>query len=271
MRRLRRIFQRKPTLSDAGSQLCTASQFKENVYDIWLKEIKEDHRYHRKQWEYVYILQVLNKYDMLRASIKGLGFGCGKEPLSAVMAKKGCHIMATDVEPGDIDDNYWGATNISDLYFPNICSEEILQERVSFSYADMNHISETMFDEYDFLWSCCALEHIGSLKAGMDFILNSTKCLKPGGIAVHTTEINLNQGDETMETPGLSLYRKRDIKDLEAQLSQMCCSMLPVNWYTGDLPEDNYVDLPPYGEDKHLKLQIEQFVVTSLGIVIIKD
>jgi SAM-dependent methyltransferase len=271
IRRLKGLFRNQPTLADITSQLCTASQFQESIYGYWLSEMGQNFTYHRKPWEYVFILQALKKFDLLKSGVRGLGFGCGKEPLAAAMAKHGCEIMATDIEPFDDSDDYWGARTAADLYFPGVCSEELFNERVSFSYADMNQFPDSLYDDYDFVWSCCALEHLGSLAAGMDFILNSTVCLRPGGVAVHTTEINLTDGEDTMETPGLSLYRKKDIKALEKRLQENGCSMLPCNWYSGDLPEDKHIDLPPYKQQTHLKLMIERYVVTSLGLVIIKD
>lgn len=257
-------------MSDVASQLCTASQLHESIYSYWLTEIGQELTYHRKPWEYVYILQVLTKFNLLRSGVKGLGFGCGKEPLAAVMAKHGCDIMATDIDPRDISAEDWGAMSAADLYFPGICPEEVFQERVSFSYANMNQIPDTLMAGYDFLWSGCALEHLGSLAAGKEFVLNSTRCLKPGGVAVHTTEFNLTNGEETLESPRLSIYRKKDIQQLEKQLEQIGCSMLPCNWYSGDLPQDKHIDLPPYKQEIHLKLKIEQFDVTSLGLVVIK-
>jgi hypothetical protein len=38
---------------------------------------------------------------------------------------------------------------------------------------------------YDFIWSSCSLEHLGSLELGEQFIYNSLKHLKPGGVCPH--------------------------------------------------------------------------------------
>ena len=71
---------------------------------------------------------------------------------------------------------------------------------------------------FEFTWSSCALEHLGSLRAGLDFIVESMRCLRPGGIAVHTTEFNLISNDETLEIDWLSIYRRRDIEKVAAEL-----------------------------------------------------
>lgn len=157
-----------------------------------------------------------------------------------------------------------------DFFYGGICSEERFAQQVRFREVDMNRIPRDLTG-YNFVWSCCALEHLGSLNAGTDFIVNSLACLKPGGIAVHTTEFNVSSDDVTFESPGLSLYRRKDLLALQERLIEMNCSMLPLNFHTGKLLEDQHVDLPPYEQKIHLKLQIQQFVVTSFGLVIRKN
>ena len=41
---------------------------------------------------------------------------------------------------------------------------------------------------FDFIWSSCSFEHLGSLGEGERFVLEALRFLKPGGVAVHTTE-----------------------------------------------------------------------------------
>jgi len=258
-----------PTLSDVGSQACTASQFLEVEYDQLCKEINQEKKFHRKQWEYIYILQVLRKYDLLKPGVKGLGFGCGKEPLVAVMAKYGCDVLATDINPLTGSDSHWGANTVLDLFYPGVCSEDDFVSRVNFNNVDMNSIPDDLVG-FDFLWSCCALEHLGSLEHGIKFILDANKCLKSGGVAIHTTEYNIDNEGGTLESPGLSLYRKSELVELERRAREQGDTVIPFNWYTGDLPEDKYIDLPPYKQETHLKLMIEKFVLTSYGIILIK-
>ncbi len=260
----------RPTLDQVVSQTCTASQFKEDHYSRLAREIQQEPRFHRKQWEYIYILRALEQFGLLHPNKTGIGFGCGKEPLAVVMAKFGLNITVTDIPPFDTSDSHWGSSSAMDLFYGGICSEEQYVKHVSFRAVDMNNIPNDL-GLYDFVWSCCALEHLGSLKAGMDFIVNSTKCLKPGGIAIHTTEINMSSDEETLESPGLSLYRRRDLLDLQNRLVDIGCSVLPMNFYSGDLPEDKYIDLPPYKQEIHLKLMIEKFAITSFGLVLRKN
>jgi len=259
----------RPNLDCFVSQACTADQFHEQHYTRLVSAIGQETRFHRKQWEYIYILRVLEHYGLLAEGVKGLGFGCGKEPLVALMARDGVRVIATDIAPAVDSDSHWGSRSAMDLFYGGICSEARFAEQVAFRDVDMTQIPEDL-GQHDFVWSCCALEHLGSLQAGLDFIVNSMACVKPGGLAVHTTELNTSSDTETFESPGLSLYRRSDLLALQDRLTRLGCSLLPLNFYAGDQPEDEYVDLPPYEQKLHLKLQIQQFVVTSFGLVIRK-
>ena len=97
----------EPQTTGLVSQLPTASQMRSEVYGRWLREIREENRFHRKQWEYIYILQALYEHDLLREGIKGLGFGVGSEMLPAVMASHGCSILATEINIEKPNEKGW--------------------------------------------------------------------------------------------------------------------------------------------------------------------
>jgi len=52
--------------------------------------------------------------------------------------------------------------------------------------------------DFDFCWSASAFEHFGSIDQGLAFIERIIECLKPGGRAVHTTELNVSSNDDTV-------------------------------------------------------------------------
>ncbi len=133
----------------------------------------------------------------------------------------------------------------------------------------MNAIPSDLRD-FDFVWSACALEHLGSLRRGLDFILNSLACLKRPGLAVHTTEFNVSSDIETVEEEGCSVYRKKDILWLLGELPKYGATLAPLNLNPGSLPADKVVDIPPYSNTQHLKLQLQRFTITSIGLVIRK-
>jgi SAM-dependent methyltransferase len=132
----------------------------------------------------------------------------------------------------------------------------------------MNHIPKDLRG-FDFIWSSCSLEHLGSLKHGEYFVYNAMRCLKPGGIAVHTTEYNFSSNEETLDTGGTVLYRRCDIEQIVKRL-QYRGHKISLDFASGDLPDDQFIDMPPYKHDPHLKLQLLQYVITSMGLIIEK-
>ncbi len=182
-------------LANPSWQLVTSKQYEESLFLTWCAALNISPALNRKQWEWIYILEVLNQHGMLVDGMRGLGFGCGKEPMVALMAKMGAKIVATDLASEDAAKSGWIAGNqhasiLEDLNQNGLCPPEIFGERVTFQSCDMNNITSDLRG-FDFLWSSCSLEHLGSLQHGLTFIENSLNCLRPGGIAVHTTEFNL--------------------------------------------------------------------------------
>lgn len=265
----------EPSLRAISSQLCTASQCVEDRYRRWCREMKSPARLARKQWEFVYTLEALAQSGMLAAGKRGLGFGCGGEPLSAVMAKHGCTITATDLQTAEAAEKGWVATNehastLEGLNSYGICAPRQFAERVSFEFADMNAVPDKFAGSFDFVWSCCAFEHLGSIRHGLDFVKNSARCLKPGGVAVHTTEFNLSSNDETLEDPGCVIFRRRDMELLRDELEAEGYAVAPFNFNPGSKPVDHHIDAPPYSSSPHLKIKLEGYVATSIGLIVTK-
>lgn len=262
----------KATLSDPVSQTCTAAQFDEPEYREALEWIKAPWHRHRKQWEFIYILRALQRYGMLREGARGIGFGVGIEPLPAAMAAMGCDVVATDLAADDERVSQWSVTHqhaaeLDQLRNPAICPDDRFGDHVQFRPVDMNAIPADLVD-FDFTWSSCSLEHLGSIQAGLDFIRNSVSCLKFGGLAVHTTELNLTSNEDTIDTGGTVLFRRRDMERLAMDLVSRGHYVAQLKFDLGDKPLDAYVDVPPYASDDHLKLALASYVSTSFGIIV---
>ena len=147
--------------------------------------------FRRKIWEFVYIAYHLDRLNVLTPGARGLVFGVGTEPLPAFFAALGCHIVATDAPDDVAEDGGWKehrwSSRVEKLTNGGICDPKLFRERVSYRTVDMNSIP---FDlgQFDFCWSACCLEHLGSLQHGLEFVEASVeRCLRPGGIAIHTT------------------------------------------------------------------------------------
>jgi SAM-dependent methyltransferase len=234
--------------------------------------IGEPPRFHRKQWEYGYILQALEERGCLAEGKIGLGFGVGREPLAARMAALGASVVATDMRPDSARKKGWIQSNehadsLASLRRPSICPDSVFDARARFRPVDMNAIPNDLRD-FDFLWSCCALEHLGTLENGLRFVRESARCLKPGGVAVHTTEYNLDSNGDTVESGSTVLFRRRDLERLHGELADMGMSLEPLEFDPGDGILDRYVDLPPYEGGIHLRLPFWDYAITSFGLIL---
>lgn len=237
--------------------------------------IKLTPSFHRKQWEFGYILHHLLERGVITPEARGLGFGVGMELLPAAFARMGSHIVASDAPPEISKEALWAATDqhslsIDDLPNPGICDSDEFRRLVSYRPVDMNAIDDDLTD-FDFCWSACCFEHLGSIRHGLDFVKNSVEqCLAPGGIAVHTTELNLSSNHDTVESPHLSLFRRSDLQGLIDDLRADGHTVSDLIVAPDSHYLDQYVDVPPYSGDLHLKLELAGFVTTSVGLVIQK-
>ncbi len=259
-----RVFDRSP--------LCRQADFETPWFPWWTESLGERLRYHRKLWEFVFVAQALHERGLLRMGARGLGFGVGQEPLPACFAARGCRIVATDLDPDEAARIGWTdtaqhAADLAPLQRPDLCPPDVLIERVAFRTADMTAIPSDLTG-FDFCWSACALEHLGSIAAGLDFIEASLATLRPGGVAVHTTEFNLTSDEDTVDHQGTVLFRARDLRALAERLTAQGHRVAPLDLTPGDAPLDRFVDLPPYGDEPHLRLALEGFETTSVGIIV---
>ena len=121
---------------------------------------------------------------------------------------------------------------------------------------------------FDFLWSSCAFEHLGGIEEGLGFVEQAMRLLRPGGIAIHTTEFNVGSNDVTVETGGTVIYRRSDVETLAARLRRRG-HRLRLGFGLGTALADYHVDIPPYTHDPHLKLHLMGHTTTSYGLAIV--
>lgn len=252
---------------------CSMADFQHPRFTELCNRIGHDVRLHRKLWEFVFVVHHLERLGVLTVGSRGVGFGVGQEPLPAVFASTGCEIMATDA-PADIgittgwkETSQWAYT-IDDLRNDGLCPPDEFARLVSYQPADMNNIDAGL-DGYDFTWSACCFEHLGSIRHGLDFVINSVEqCLRPGGVAVHTTELNMSSNTTTLESPSLSIFRRSDLQELIDELRGRGHEVDALTIAPDAHHLDHHVDLPPYQLQPHLKLELAGYVSTSVGLVI---
>jgi SAM-dependent methyltransferase len=266
------------------SMLCRYADFRQAWYaeqelSLLIRRIYAGHSAHqhdfvnRKFWEWCAISQALTERGKLRTGVNGLGFAVGTEPLASLFASRGCKILATDLD-SSMSDPAWITTNqhaasLLALYQEPLLARELFDARVSFQPADMRTL-DGLPGRQDFVWSSCALEHLGTLRAGIEFVLESAALLRPGGVAVHTTEFNVLSDMRTVESGPNVIYRRCDILELSELLAVRGFNLLSPNFDAGDHHYDTEFDTEPYmsSERRHLKLEIDGHVSTSMLLIV---
>jgi hypothetical protein len=262
------------------SLLCRHEHFRADWFRRWERALRADPTAlrlcvvspHRKLWEWCAIAQALEERNMLRGGRRGCGFAVGTEPLPSLFAARGATVVATD---GPEAAGHWAATgehaaSRDAIHYPGLIDRPAFDARVSFRLVDMRRVEGLQPASFDFVWSSCALEHLGSLAAGLDFMLAAQRLLRPGGIALHTTEFNLSSNEETVETGDNVIYRRRDLEAFAERLQAEGSVMAPGDFDPGHEPEDLAHDLPPYYVHgrPHVKLLLDRYVCTSILLVL---
>jgi hypothetical protein len=270
-----------------NSKPSTQSDLESDWAAYWVQELQMARLFRRKLWELVYALQAIYENGHLRAGARGLGFGCGREPIPSYLASRNVYVTATDLPLEDAKSKGWVDTGqhisrVDASYMDHLVSRAQFDQQVEFRYVDMIDIPADLRD-YDFCWSICALEHLGSIKLGLDFIENSLLTLRSGGIAVHTTEFNFLNDEHTIDNWPTVLFQKKHFRDLAERLRHQGHYVAPLDFDVGSKSLDRFIDVPPYAHDwsqslrdmcqegqKHMKLSIDGFACTCFGLIIRK-
>jgi hypothetical protein len=244
-----------------NSQICRAEDFDTEWFKMRKAELGEPYSNWgmiRKLWEFCIIAQIIKEegdrvynvgFDT--STHYALGFGCGTDPIARWIRHYQNYkdVIASDIE----------------VHFNQL-------------QIDMRDIPKEYRDErYHLIWSSCALEHIGGRKAGIDFIFNSLECLKPGGLAVHTTEFNFDpiigkdKKYQTIDAKDLCLYLEDDLLDLEARLKKEGHHLWPLDLKQGNRSEDKYIDPEPYySTGIHINLYVNKHHPTTSVLLVIR-
>lgn len=237
----------------------------------WIKEFYKtysiaDGLRPRKIWEFAHIMQVIKENFPPQHSnhieyfgrYKALGFGVGREPISRWLGRMCYEVLATD----NVDSG-WGEGQIAR------CLRDVLTsvhdthtwvfDNVKFRDVDMNDIPSDIRG-FDFLWSCSSLEHIGGKAAGLRFISEAMKCLRPGGLAIHTTELATVPG--TFDGPDLCLYNFDDFLSIEG--------LWPLDISPGHSDDDRFVITKYEPGRLGVQMQVAPGVVTTSVLLVVK-
>lgn len=249
-----------PTLEYPVTQLCTASQFAEPAFEEIATALGAQVLHHRGIWEHVYIVSALATEGLVAPGRRAIGFGCGAERIPALLASRGVAVLASDRLPD-------GAAQLDAMFDARILPREDYDRLVHYHPIDMEALPEGVDGQFDMLWSASAVQHLGGARQATDFIERSLALLRPGGLAVHTTDFDLGLADVAPETYDVPALRRLDIEGLGSRLGAQGHEILPINLHPGERKEDSHIDVPPYGLP-HLKLVFGRHVLTSIGIAV---
>ena len=275
-----------PRRVNLPNSLSTQAAIESDWAAHWCNELKIPVVYHRKIWELCFVMQSIFDRGHIRPGARGLGFGCGTEALPSYFAAHDVSILATDQAPNEAAAAGWvhtgqHTTALDQCFMPHLVDRGRFDRNVAMRYVDMNDIPDDLSD-FDFCWSICALEHLGSIDQGLAFIENSLKALRPGGLAVHTTEFNIRDDGPTIDNWSSVAFQRKHMERITARLRAQGHKVAPFDYSLGDGPLDRFVDLPPFVQDlpdhinswlgppMHLKLAMDGLVVTCIGIAIEK-
>lgn len=275
----------EPVRVGLGSRTCRQADIEHAWLRHWCGRLGIWPAYHRKVWEVCFIAQAAWEAGVLAPGHRALGFAVGRETMPAFLAAAGLEVVATDLPADDARTREWRRTGqhaggeeaaLAALFQPGLLGAEEFKQRVSFRPVDMRRIPADLLNGgFDLVWSSCAMEHLGSLERGMAFVAKAMRCLRPGGIAVHTTEFNTDPCGGTLRWGTTVLYQRPHLHDLARRLRAAGHAMLPLDDAAGGGPLDAFLDLPPFGEGAeaglpqapHLRLSIRGYPATSAGIV----
>jgi hypothetical protein len=70
------------------SKASTQSDLESDWVAYWASQLKVPVVFHRKLWELAYVLQAVWEHGCMESGKRGLGYGCGVEPIASYLASR---------------------------------------------------------------------------------------------------------------------------------------------------------------------------------------
>ena len=227
-------------------KVCDRSDWLNAEWQAVRKELHLRNDLHRKPWEFVNGIMGLKRLGVITSDAMALGLGCGCETPMFYLANGVYHVYATDI-------NYEAETPYT---------------YGRFSMLNMDACKNTFGDNaFDFVFAFCAIEHFPREQAQIA-MKDIERVLKPGGVAVLSTELNMGNvhraetfmEDELYEilinSTGMKL-----IENIDFRVSQSLIDN-PLDISQGNVPRNA---LP------HIVLEWDGFIFTSVIFFLRKD
>ena len=255
-----------PRMVKLESKAATQADIEARWCRSWCATLRERPRYHRRLWESAFVLQALFEGDALLPNAKVLALGPVDGSVISHLAR------------GDVRTTLFGPAqaplrdDLSDAY--------TFENNVKFVPQTKDGLAD--LSGFDACWSIGQAGQMGSIREGMDFIVQAMKTLRPGGVAVHVFDFNFANDAETIDNWPAVLFQRRHIEALAEELASQGHTVRPLDFNVGFQPLDRFVDVPPFDtartqafdglwrdgwQGAHLKVSIDGFPVTSYGLI----
>jgi SAM-dependent methyltransferase len=178
-----------------SSKLCDAADwFRPEVPEIINCELRETPRFHRKQWEFAMIFLALRQRGLLKSDKVGLSMGGGRERLLYALAQHIKQLVVTDIYASQTS---WDCARTNDPETFIRSNKPFPVDDTKFKVLRMDMRDLQFPDQtFDFCYSSCAIEHIGTHTDFLRHLNEVARVLKDDGIYVMTTEVQY--GDITI-------------------------------------------------------------------------
>jgi SAM-dependent methyltransferase len=147
----------------------------------------------RKNWEFIQVYQGLQTLGILNESSRALGLGVGHEPLIYAFCNTCKEVIATDL----YNSATWATAEMETEKVYHLNPFPYERDRLTVRSMDMTAI-DYPDESFDFVWSCCAVEHLNNFQDLHQLYREIHRVLRPGGIAALTTEFKI-AGDSGYE------------------------------------------------------------------------
>ncbi len=160
--------------------------------------------FHRKAWEFTQAVYGLRKLNRLSPDAIALGIGSGHEHILYFLANKVKDVVATDLYEGSFADKEASPLMLAhpDMFSPFHYRKDHL--RVLAMDATNLNFSDASFN---FVFSFSSIEHFGGHEEAIKALREIFRVLKPGGVAVISTELILNRLGKTE-----GFFKMRDVE-----------------------------------------------------------
>jgi SAM-dependent methyltransferase len=194
------------------NKLCGTADMKNLAWRRALRDLDLDRpkaSFHRKAWEFAHAVYGLRTLKRLSPNAVALGVGSGHEHVLYFLANKVSRVVATDLYEGDFAEKEASAIMLHTpaMFAPFHYRKDHL-EVLSMDARQLDFPSNT----FDFVFSFSSIEHFGGHREAVMALREMFRVLKPGGIAVVTTELILNRLGRTR-----GFFRRREIEPLFLQ------------------------------------------------------